>query len=107
MKSNCLSILARTSSTQNYLKRSILFLLALVAGIPQISAAQSAAATSGSHDSLQTPHQVFDGAANLVGHYSATQKLRLTLALQPPHMAEEEQFLRDLQTKGSPDYHRF
>ena len=110
MTSNCLSTRARTSSsfiTRNYLQGLILLVLALVACFPQVAAAQSAASASGSGYPLQTPRQVFDGTATVVAHYSSTQKLRLTLALQPPHMAEEEQFLRDLQTKGSPEYHHF
>ncbi len=53
------------------------------------------------------PPPVRDGTAKLAKHYNPTQMLRLVLGLQPPHMAEEEQFLRDLQTKGSPQFHRF
>jgi hypothetical protein len=55
----------------------------------------------------RTPRQVLDGSAVLVSHYNPEQKLRLALAVQPPHMAEEEQFLKELQTKGSPNFHRF
>jgi hypothetical protein len=55
----------------------------------------------------QTPHQVLDGTATLVGPFNPNQMLRLALGLQPPHLAEEEQFLRDLQTKGSPLFHQF
>ena len=42
-----------------------------------------------------------------LSHYNPAQKLRLTVALQPPRMAEEEQFLKDLQTPGSPVFHKF
>jgi hypothetical protein len=54
-----------------------------------------------------TPAHVVDGTATLVGHYNPNQNLRLALALQPPHWAEEQQFLKDLQTKGSPQFHQF
>src|SRR5579885_1055759 len=54
-----------------------------------------------------TPAPVRDGSATYVGRFDAHQMLRLTLGLQPPHPAEEEQFLRDVQTKSSPLFHRF
>ena len=50
---------------------------------------------------------MLDGSAVLVSHYNSEQKLRLVLAVQPPRMAEEEQFLKELQTKGSPNFHKF
>jgi hypothetical protein len=55
----------------------------------------------------RTPREVLDGSAVRVSHYNPEQKLRLVLAVQPPHMAEEEQFLKELQTKGSPNFHKF
>jgi hypothetical protein len=54
-----------------------------------------------------TPRKVLDGTAILTGHYDSTRTLRLALAVQPPHMAEEEAFLTALQTKGSPQFHQF
>jgi len=54
-----------------------------------------------------TPHAVREGAASPVGHYNPEQKLRLVLNLQPPHMAEEDQFIKELVTKGSPGFHQF
>ena len=54
-----------------------------------------------------TVQQVLDGTAVRVGHYNPEQKLRLVLAVQPPHMAEEEQFLEELHTKGSPNFHKY
>jgi hypothetical protein len=54
-----------------------------------------------------TAPQVLDGTATRASHYNPAQKLRLTFAIQPPHLAEEEQFLKDLQTKGSPNFHKF
>src|SRR6059058_621306 len=49
-----------------------------------------------------TPPQLLDGNALYVRRYDPTQKLRLTLSITPPHLAEEEQFLRDLTDKKSP-----
>jgi Pro-kumamolisin, activation domain/Bacterial Ig-like domain (group 3) len=54
-----------------------------------------------------TPNVVIDGTAKFVGHYNPNQMVRLVIGLQPPHMAEEEQFLEELQTKGSPQFHHF
>ena len=55
----------------------------------------------------ETPPQVQEGTAKLVGHYDPGKMLRVVLALQPPHMVEEEQFLEELHTKGSPNFHHF
>jgi hypothetical protein len=33
--------------------------------------------------------------------------LRVVLAIKPPHLAEEEKFIQELQTKGSPNFHKF
>jgi subtilase family serine protease len=54
-----------------------------------------------------TPLEVMNGRAALVGHLPATQKLRVVLGLRPPHMAEEEAFLAQLQIKGSPNFHKY
>jgi hypothetical protein len=51
--------------------------------------------------------KVANGSAIVMSPYTPTQKLRLALALQPPHMAEEEEFLAELETKGSPNFHKF
>ena len=55
----------------------------------------------------QTPASVVDGSAKLIQHYDPTQVLRVTLSLRPPHQTEEDQFLKDLYTKGSPQFHHF
>jgi subtilase family serine protease len=55
----------------------------------------------------QTPQQVLDGTATVAGHYSPEQKLRLVIAIKPPHMEEEEQFLTALETKASPEFHQY
>ncbi len=79
--------------------------------------AQSADATGSGHTfvpstSLVTldrhmPAKVLDGTAARVGHYNPEQKLRLVLTIQAPRMAEEEQFIKELVTKGSPNFHKF
>jgi YVTN family beta-propeller protein len=50
---------------------------------------------------------VLRGAAQLVSHADPSQMMRLVFALQPPHLAEEKQFVQDVQTKGNPLFHRF
>jgi hypothetical protein len=53
------------------------------------------------------PLKVQNGSATPIGHYDPNQMLRLVLAVQPPHGAEEEQFIQELITKGSPNFHKF
>ena len=62
----------------------------------QVSYTASASTTFKPH----TPLAVHSGAAAPMGHYEANQMIRLTLGLQPPHLAEERQFLETLQTVG-------
>jgi hypothetical protein len=83
-----------------------LFLLALLTQSGRIAAAQAA------DERLVTiektvPHKVLEGTAFRVGHYNSENKLRLALAVQPPHMAEEEEFIKELTTKGAPNFHKF
>ena len=86
----------------------IILLLFAVAFVCSSSLAVAQSNNSvGSPYRLETPGQVVDGSATLVQHYDSTKMLRLTLAVQPPHMAEEEQFLQDLRTKGSPEYRHY
>jgi Pro-kumamolisin, activation domain/Bacterial Ig-like domain (group 3) len=54
-----------------------------------------------------TPNEVAAGTAKLMGHLESTQKLRLVIALTPPKLAAEKQFVHDLQTKGSPSFGKF
>ena len=89
--------------------------IAFLAGSRQVSGQAPAAqgnqismpSVSAERLARHTPRQVLDGTAIRVSHYNPEQKLRLALAVQRPHEAEEEQFLTDLQTKGSPNFHRF
>jgi hypothetical protein len=53
------------------------------------------------------PPAVVNGTAVTAGPFSSNQMLRLVFGLQHPHMAEEEQFLEALHTKGSPEYMHF
>ncbi len=66
---------------------------------------------TGAYGQVTLPHhvngKVANGSATLIGPYNPNQKLRLALALQPPHMAEEEKFLAELETKGTPNFHKF
>jgi hypothetical protein len=63
--------------------------------------------TTGIRLADHTPPQVLNGTATFVGHYDPTWKLRLSFAIVPPHLQEEEKFLTELQTKGSPSFHQF
>src|ERR1700734_1299515 len=65
--------------------------------------AQSATVALSGH----MPKQVEDGSATFTGHYNPDQMIRLTIGLQSPHPAEERGFLKELQTKGSPQFHRY
>jgi Pro-kumamolisin, activation domain/Subtilase family len=55
----------------------------------------------------QTPLPVRNGTAQLARHCDPAQKVRLAFGLYPPHMQEEEQYLRDLQDRNSPLFHQF
>ena len=54
-----------------------------------------------------TPSSVLDGQAIRLGHLDPQLKLHVVLSIQPPHMAEEESFIQQLVTKGSPGFHKF
>lgn len=54
-----------------------------------------------------TASKVLDGTAIRVSHYNSEQKLRLALGIQPPDVAGEEKFIKELTTKGSPNFHKF
>lgn len=53
------------------------------------------------------PRLVTEGTAQMTGPFATEQKLRLVIGLNPPHLADEEKFLQELQTPGSPQFHRF
>ncbi len=54
-----------------------------------------------------TPREVVNGTAKLIGPYDRTAKMHVVLGLTPPKMAEEEAFLRQLQDKNSPNFHKY
>ncbi len=86
-----------------------LVILAMV--IPALDVAPSLARASGpparATVSGSTPGPVLSGRARSLGAHDPSTMLRLAIGLRPPHVAEEEQFLRDVQTRGNPLYHRF
>ena len=53
------------------------------------------------------PAEVTNGTAKLVQPADPNQMLRVVLGLERPHVAEEEQFLADLHTRGTNDYRHF
>jgi hypothetical protein len=69
----------------------------------QVSASPFASTSFKPH----TPAAVKGGLAAALEHYDSNQMLRLTLGLQPPHVAEERQFLQNLQTPGKAQFHQF
>lgn len=50
---------------------------------------------------------VLSGTARLIAPYDPNQMMRIVFALQPPHLAEEKQFVQDVYTKGNPLFHQF
>src|SRR5271165_1260535 len=97
---NCFS---RPASQSMFGRILCLVLFAFLAALPARAQAAEPAVPLGDH----VPPQLLEGHTTLLGHYNPQQKLRLTLALKPPHLAEEEQFLRDLTDKTSPNFHKF
>jgi hypothetical protein len=67
----------------------------------------AAAGQRGPAVSSQTPLPVRNGTAHDLGAYNPNQTIRLAIGLKPPHMAAEQQFLRAIQDKHSPLFHRF
>jgi Pro-kumamolisin, activation domain len=57
--------------------------------------------------SSQTPLPVRNGSAHDLGAYNSSQTIRLTIGLKAPHMAAEQQFLRQIQDKHSPLFHHY
>src|SRR5262245_25672271 len=55
----------------------------------------------------QVPQEVRSGKATRAGRFNQQQMLRLAFGLRPPNLAAEEEFLRLLQTPGTPQFRRF
>jgi hypothetical protein len=78
--------------------------LALVLLTCSIGVAQSTVRSSPG----EPPMSVKNGTATLVGHFvNPQQMLRLAIDLQPPHIADEEQFLQEVMNPGSQQFHHF
>src|SRR5664279_1974710 len=93
----------------------MIFTILLLASLPASSqvadkVGQAKPVTNMSETALgraRTPQEVLNGTAQLVGRFDPTSKLRVVLGLTPPKLAEEEQFLKDLQDKTSPNFHKY
>ena len=101
-----------SSPTRSGMRSPLPCLLVATAFLAGSLSAQAQAPASVAHNELarptgMTPRQVWNGSAIRVSHYEPTQMLRLALTVKPPHMAEEEKFLNELVTKGSPNFHKF
>jgi Pro-kumamolisin, activation domain len=72
-----------------------------------LPATGAVAAQHGSPPTSQTPLPVRNGSAKDIGPYNQAQTIRLAIGLRPPHMAAEEQFLRQIQDKRSPLFHHY
>ena len=87
------------AAAQRILTAALIGLAAAVAGLAQTGAATELPGL--------VPPAVANGTAVAAGSFSSDQMLRLVFGLQHPHMAEEEQFLEALHTKGSPEFMHF
>ncbi len=83
------------------------FTLSSQLAFPQTASVQTTANMIGSLPGHNTPVPVMNGAAKMISHLNSNQMLRLVIGLQPANMAEQEQFLQDLQDRGSPQFHHF
>ena len=85
--------------------------MGLVAGLllptTVAGAAQHVATSSASAPTAQTPVPVRNGSAHKLGSYNPAQTIRLAIGLRPPHLAAEQAFLNQLQTKSSPLFHHY
>jgi hypothetical protein len=72
---------------------------------------QPAMAAAGAQPSpaavAQVPVPVRNGSAHSLGALNPSRTIRLAIGLRPPHMAAEQQFLREIQDKRSPLFHRY
>jgi hypothetical protein len=72
-----------------------------------LAVTQTSAANSLSSFPVNTPKQVATGEAKLVGPYNPSSMLRLAISIKAPKMAEEEKFLKELQDRKSPNFHKY
>ncbi|MGB7555438.1 MAG: protease pro-enzyme activation domain-containing protein [Candidatus Korobacteraceae bacterium] len=90
-----------SSTNRNWRVGRVVLLIGCCVGFSTYSVAQQAASLQ------QTPLAVKNGTAQLIGHYDSQQMLRLVVALKPPHLEEEEQFLNQLQDRDSPLFYKY
>jgi len=68
---------------------------------------QTSVANSLSSFPVNTPKQLATGEAKPVGPYNPSSMLRLAISIKAPKMAEEEEFLKELQDRSSPNFHKY
>src|SRR3984885_15806000 len=103
MESQPCSLRSLSGTFSKHLTRIVAFMAVAVMALSWFSPAalaQSATVALSGH----MPKQVEDGSATFMGHYNPDQMIRLTIGLQTPHPAEEEEFLKELKTKISPKF---
>jgi hypothetical protein len=84
------------------MKRLLLVIFVLAAACTALAEANQRRSPAG-----EPPVQLRQGRARAIGHLNPHQTLRLAFGLKPPYLVEEEQFLQELMTPGSPNFHKF
>lgn len=79
----------------------------VIAGLSLVPVTAAVASQHSQSPNSQTPLPVRNGSAHDLGAYNPAQTIRLAIGLRPPHMAAEQQFLREIQDKHSPLFHRY
>lgn len=100
------NVFPSSSLGRRCLNALVVFLLAAGAGYPPSVWAQAPLRLETS-PAGEPARPVANGSAQLVGPYRDTPLLRLAFALRPPKLDEERAFLKELQDKKSPQFHRF
>lgn len=95
---------ASHTSTRLFIWTHILRITVLVLGL---AGGSSWMQTAFAQEAAQTPRSIIDGNARLIQHANPNQFLRVVLGLERPHPDQEEEFLRDLHTKGTKEYRHF
>jgi len=85
---------------------TIIFTFTAMAQVQQ-SAQRPRVSTPGTPYATNTPQQVMLGTVKPVQAYDPASKLRLAISIKAPKMAEEEELLKDLQDKKSPNFHKW
>src|SRR5262249_31202744 len=80
------------------------YLFGAIAAFAQLASAQAPTLTT-TDTPGRPPVSVQTGGAAVVTHHDPTQNLRLVVGLQTPDPAGEEQFLKELHDKKSPQFH--